>query len=81
VHSEDVRVLEAGNRLDLPQEALGAKRLSQLGVQHLERHRALVPEIVGEEDCGHATPAQLTLEAVAIAQTALELLAEVVCHL
>ena len=77
VHGEDMRVLEAGDRLDLALEALGAERLGQLGVQHLERHRALVPEVVGQKDGGHAAPPQLAFEPVAVSQAALELLAEV----
>ena len=79
VHGEDVRVLEAGGGLDLALEALGAERVGQLGVQHLERDRALVPQIVGQEDRGHAAPPQLALEPVAVGQAALKLLAEV-CH-
>jgi hypothetical protein len=38
-----------------------------------------VPEIVGQKDRGHATPAQLALEPVPVSQAALELIAEV-CH-
>jgi hypothetical protein len=38
VHGKDIRVLEAGDSLDLALEAFEAKRLGQLGMQHLERH-------------------------------------------
>jgi hypothetical protein len=61
-----VRVLEAGDRLDLALEALGTERVGQLGVQHLERHRTLVTEVVGQKDRGHATPPKLALETVSI---------------
>ena len=41
-------------------------------MEHLECDRALVPEIPGQEHRGHAAPAQLALQEVAIAQAALE---------
>jgi hypothetical protein len=37
-----VRVLQAGGDGDLAQEALGAERLGQLGMEHLERDRPVV---------------------------------------
>ena len=61
-------MLETGDGLDLALKALGAERLGQLRVQHLERHRALVPEVVGQKHCGHAAPAQLAFEPVAVGQ-------------
>ena len=73
-------MLEAGDRLDLALEALGAERVGHLGVQHLERHRPLVPKVVGQKNGGHATPPQLTFEPVAVVQATLELLAEVCRH-
>ena len=78
-HGQDVRVLQAGGGPDFPLEALRAEGGGELGVQDLERDRAVVPEIVGQEHRGHATPPQLALEPVAVSQAALELFAEV-CH-
>ena len=52
--------------LDLSLKAVGAKRDRQFRVQHLQRHRPVVPEIVGQIDRGHAAPAQLALEAVTL---------------
>ena len=53
---------------DFPLEALGAERGSKLGMEHLERDRAVVPEILGQEHRGHATAPKLALEPVAIGQ-------------
>ena len=46
VHRQDVRVLEPGGVLDLAQEALGPERVRQLRMQHLERHRSVVLQVV-----------------------------------
>ena len=64
VDGEDVRVLQPGGELDLALEALGAERVGQVGVQHLERDRPVVPQVLGEEDRGHAAPPELALEGV-----------------
>jgi hypothetical protein len=48
-------------------------------MKHLQRHWAVMPEIMGQEYRGHATPAQLSLKLVSVSQATLELLAEV-CH-
>ena len=65
-HREDVRMLEPGGELDLAQEPLGAQRRGELGVQHLERDGAVVPQVVREVDRGHAAAAELALELVAV---------------
>ena len=61
---KDVRVLQPGGELDLALEALGAQRAREIGVEHLERDRPVVPQILGEEDGGHAAPPELALEGV-----------------
>ena len=63
-----MRVLEPGGELDLAQEALGAERIGELGVEHLERDRAVVPEVLREPDRGHAAAAELALERVTVRQ-------------
>ena len=63
---QDVRVLEVGGGLDLAQEPLGADDRGQLGPQHLDRDLAVVLEVLGEVDGGHAALAELALEAVAV---------------
>jgi hypothetical protein len=35
-------------------------------VEHRERNRAVMLEVVGEVDRGHATPSELTLDQVAV---------------
>ena len=65
---EDVRVLQPGGQLDLAQEPLGAERGGELGVEHLERDRAVVPEVLGEVDRRHAAAPELALERVAVGE-------------
>ena len=72
-HGEDVRVLQPGGEADLALEALRPQRGGQLGVEHLERHRPVVPEVVGEVDDGHAPAAELALDRVAIPQSRAEI--------
>ena len=70
-------VLEPGGEPDLPLEALRAERGRQLGMEHLERHRAVVLQVLRQEHGGHPAPAQLALEQVAARQPVLEACAEV----
>ncbi len=63
---QDVGMLETGGDLDLPHEALGAQRVGQLRAQHLEGDQPIVPEIARQVDRGHAPPAELALEQVAV---------------
>ena len=67
-HRQDVRVLQAGGGPDFALEAFWAERGSQLGMKHLQGDRAVVLEVVGEVHRGHAAPAQLALEPVAVSQ-------------
>ena len=66
-------MLQLGGGLDLAQEPLGAEDGGQLGVEHLERDLAVVPEVVGEVDGGHAALAELALDAVAVSQALAQL--------
>jgi hypothetical protein len=65
---EDVRVLECGDRPDLKEKPFGAHGSGQLGFQDLDRDLAVVLQVLGEVDRGHAALAQLALEAVAVGQ-------------
>ena len=58
-------MLEPGGQPDLALEALGPERVTQLGMEHLERDRPVVPEVPGEIDRGHAPAAELALDRVA----------------
>ena len=66
--AEDVGVLQRRDGLDLTQEALGADDGGQLGAEDLDGDLAVVLEVLGEVDRGHAALAQLALEAVAVGE-------------
>ncbi len=77
VQREDVRMIEAGGDLDLPEEALRAERGGELGREDLDRHLAMVLEVLREVHGSHAPVTQLAQDPVAIGQCrgeALELL-------
>ena len=57
---------QLGRELDLAQESLGAQRLPDLMLQHLDRDVAVVPEVAREVDRGHTAHAEFALDAVAI---------------
>ena len=61
VEWQDVRVLEVGCGFDLGQETLGADQGGQLGLQNLEGDLALMLQVIGQIDRGHATFAELAL--------------------
>ena len=61
-------MLEPGGEPDLALEAVGAEGGGELGVQHLQRDRAVVPEVVGQVDGRHAAAAELALDRVAVIQ-------------
>ena len=65
---QDVRVLEVGGGLDLGQEALGADDGGEFGAEDLDGDGAIVLEVVGQVDRGHAALAELALDAVAVGQ-------------
>ena len=66
VDGEDVGVLEAGGEFDLPLEPLGADGAASSGMQHLERDGAVVLEVLGEVDGGHAPATELALERIPV---------------
>jgi hypothetical protein len=67
-----VGVLQVGSGLDLGEEPFGSDHGGQLRPKYLECDLALVLEILGEVHSGHATRAELTLEAVAVGEGRLE---------
>ena len=73
-------MLETGGHPDLALEPLGAERGGELGVEHLERDRAVVLEVARQEDRRHPAAAELPLEGVVGAEPGLELGAEVGHH-
>ena len=68
-HGEDVRMLQPGGEADLPLEPLGAEAGGQVQMEHLERDRPVVPEVLRQPDRGHAAAAELALEGVAVPQS------------
>jgi len=50
--------------LDLLHEALGAYHGGEFGLQHLDRHHAVVPNVMSEVNGRHPARAELTLDAV-----------------
>ncbi len=63
---KDVRVLEIGGGRDFLHEAFGPEHRSEFGSQHLDRHLALVLEVLGEVDRRHAAFAEVALDLVAV---------------
>ncbi len=66
--AEDVGMLEPGRDLDLLSEPIGAEGGRQVGAQHLDRHLAVVLEVLGEIDRGHPARAEFPLDSVAVGQ-------------
>jgi hypothetical protein len=62
---QDVWMLEVGCDLDLGQKAFSPDNRSQFRLQDLEGHFAVVLEVVGQVDRGHAALAQFTLDGIA----------------
>jgi hypothetical protein len=56
---------EPGSGLDLQQEALDGDCGGELGMEHLERDRAVVAEVAGKVHRGHAAVSELALKGIA----------------
>ena len=65
---KDVGVLQGGGGADLGVESRGADLRADVGAKDLDGDAAVVAEVVGEVDRGHAASADLALDAVAGAQ-------------
>ena len=63
---QQVRVLQAGGDTDLGQKPVDAQHGTQVGMQHLERDPALVPDVAGNIQGRHAASPCLSLDQVAI---------------
>ena len=68
VNREDVGMLQPGDQPDLALEPFGTKSDGELGMQDLQRHRSLVPDVLREVDRGHPTATELPLDPVAVSQ-------------
>ncbi len=65
---EDVWVLEIRGGFDLLQEPLGPKDGGELRPQHFYRHLAVMFEVFGDVDGGHAAGAEFFLDGVAVGE-------------
>ena len=61
-------MLEPGRELDFAEEAFVTEDGGQLGMEHLERDRSVVLQIMGKKYRGHATAAELMFETVALGE-------------
>ncbi len=65
VQRQDVRVVETSGDLNLAQESGRSHIGGQLGAEHFHGYRALVLEVVGQEDSRHPALPQFPLDLVA----------------
>ncbi len=61
-------MVQPGGDLHFREEAFGAQRGGELGAEDLDGDVAIVPEVAGEVDGGHAAGAEFALDAVASGQ-------------
>ena len=66
--SENMRMLQPRRGADFAQEAVAAEGRAEIRMQHLDRDITIVLEIMREIYRGHATLAELALDAVAVGQ-------------
>ncbi len=63
-----MRVHEARSRFHFAKEPIGAHRVGQLGMEHLERDLATVLHILGEIDGRHPATSELALDGILVTQ-------------
>ncbi len=68
VQRQDVRMREGRGEADFAQKAVAAKRVAEVGAQHLERHLTLVAQTMGAVHGGHTASAELRAKAVAVGE-------------
>ncbi len=68
---------QPGDDPDLTLESLGTECGGQLRAQDLDRHRARILEVVGQEHGGHAAAAELALQRVAAGERGVQLIDEI----
>ena len=66
IDRDDVRVVDRGGQLRFVQEAITERRVpGKAGLQQLQRDLPLEPQILGQVDDAHASPAQQRLDPIA----------------
>ena len=58
-------MLEVRRGVDLGEDPFGAAGGGEIGLEHLERHVAVMPEVPGQIDGGHPALTKLALDAIA----------------
>ena len=66
VQWDDVGMLQPCRDLDLAQEAVGAEAERQVGMQHFDGHRPVVPHVLRQVDGRHAAAPDLAFDGVAV---------------
>ena len=61
-------MVELGRNLDFPEESFGSQCGGELRPKHLDGQSAMMLQVMGQIDCGHAATPELALERVLIAQ-------------
>ena len=67
-----MRMVQARDDLDFAQKPFAAKDGGQLGPQHLHRYLAMVLQVLGKVDGGHAAGSEFILDGVAVGEGGLE---------
>ena len=79
VKRDDVRMGEAGKKLDLTPEPLGSQHVGEVGVKSLESNGPVVLEISGQEDRSHTAAPELALNGVGAREAGFQQSSKV-CH-
>src|SRR3989442_1356140 len=61
---QDVRVLQTGGDADLREESVSPEDRGELRSEDLQRHLALMLEVLSLIDCGHSAAAELALDRI-----------------
>ena len=72
-------MMQIGGDFNLAEEPLGTNDDGEFGPEHLDRHFAVVLQVLGEVDGRHAAAPDLSLDGVAVGKGGLETV-EDVCH-
>ena len=65
-------VLQTSGELDLAEKAVGAERLGELRMEHLEGDGTVVAKVVGQVHYGHSASAELAFDAVVLRECCLQ---------
>jgi hypothetical protein len=68
----DMGMRQIGGRLDFPEEAFSSQRSCQVGGEDLQGDLPLMAKVLGQEDGGHASASDLSLDRVPVAQSNLQ---------